>query len=1050
MRKLHSLLLVLIFVLIGEITYSQCIATYQYVTVNAPSPGNTNSISTCNIQNDYDPITGVVVGREYVLNANVSVFATITDPAGNVVNSGMTPHSFIAPSSGTFRVHWFGNSSCGLTPGCVITSITCLAPPPPNPTAASVSDSTICQGTSVDLSATGITGTADWYSGSCGGTFVGTGNPLTVSPTDTTTYYVKNVDNGVSSTNCQSVTVYVAEAGLTNTATIVDESCHSSAIGFTGDGEISITTTVSAGGAASPPPYSYAWSNGSTAGTGTTSTINGLAVGTYTVTVTDGTGECSITESFTVNEPTALSTSSSVVQPSCNGLSDGSATLTFNGGANPDYTYTWPSTLSGTTGPGTSVTESSIPAGSYTVTVTDNNNCEFQPTITVGQPNSLANTVIVTDALCNENDEGTYGFINQTITGGTQPYEYDWSNGDTVQDLDNVFAGIYQVTVTDANGCVFVAAPDTIEGPSEMIITQDQVTNLSCFENNSGIIAVSTVGGTQLPTYIDSVITDAVTVVTTTNEETPMGSDIEDNKNQFVYPAVELQAAGFVAGEIRSLGFEVVSPSPDTLHDFKIALKLNTGATNFSMGATNPGWETGFTNVYSGDYVAQAGWNVFEITPFIWDGTSDVIVQTCFNNDQVINPMSSSVTAMNTPDYFTAYGSSPNYYGDPCANESFDGVSMVRPILYLKIVENNYAYNYNWSTGSQDSMVTSLAVGTYTVIVSDLNNCLDYDTITLTEPAQLQSSVVGTDLDCNGDNSGSAAVTATGGNSPYTYAWSSGGTNATETGLAAGTYMVTITDDSNCTVVAETIIDEPISLVANVVDQEDVRCEGDETGMISVEAFGGTPSYTYNWSDGSTDSTIENVANGSYTVTITDANGCTEVLTTVIDAVNPLPTVDLGPDQTLGAGTVLTLDAGSFVNYMWNNDMDHIWQTFSWVIEGDTTFVVEVVDANGCTNTDTININAVLGTNEMANTMDVRYYPNPTAGLVYVEFSDLKGENVKVEVVNVQGQQVLQQQFNQAVNGRAYQLDLTGQAKGVYFVKLTTETKSSIHKVTLR
>ena len=918
----------------------------------------------------------------------------------------------------------------------------------PDPTGATASATNVCAGASVTLTGQGITGTAEWFTGSCGGTSIGTGTSITVNPTAaSTTYYVNNNVNNTASANCASVTVTTTPSGITNAETIVDATCNVAAIGYAPDGSISVSTSVGAGGAA-VGPFTYDWSNGVST-TGTSGAINSVPAGTYTVTVSS-TNNCADIETYTVTDPGVVLTAGTSTGVSCNGLSDGTATLSFSSGGVPDYNYTWPSGLSGTATPSSSVTDAGLSAGTYTITVTDQNNCQYEPQINVSQPAALANTSTVTDALCNENDEGTYGFVDQTITGGTTPYSYAWSNGDSVQDLTNTAAGVYVLTITDANGCVFVTNPDTIEGPMDITMNLDSIVTQACFGDEQGFYAVTANGGTGLPTFYDSVITSASTVVTTVSQGTPMGNGADaDGKNQFVYTASELQAAGFTAGEIRKLGFEVASAG-DPLTNFSIALKLSTGNTNFNgyiVPTASYSFETGFSTVYNDDVTPQNGWNIFNVNGFMWDGTSDIIVQTCYDN--LSAGTASPVTATITSDNYNAFGRSNNVYNN-CANEGFDNTTQIRPILYVEIYENNYAYTYDWSHGETDTISDGLAAGDYTVTITDQNNCEHYDTVSITEPDELVANPMITDLDCNGDNSGSVDAGVTGGTMPYNYTWDNGASTASITGLAADTFTVTVTDDSNCVATALAVVNQPSPLVANVAETEDVKCEGDESGMASVATSGGTPEYTYSWDNGSTDAMIEGVSNGTYTVTVTDGNGCTEVVNATINAANPLPNVDLGPDQSVGAGTVLTLDAGLFINYMWNNNMNFIGQSVTWLVESDTTLVVEVLDANGCSNSDTININVLLGTSDIQNNINVRYFPNPTSGIVNVEFEGMNGENVDVQVMNVQGQVIMLDQFNQAVNGKAYQLDLTNEAKGVYFIKLNSDNKSSIHKVTLR
>ncbi|WP_084403469.1 SprB repeat-containing protein, partial [Epilithonimonas caeni] len=133
-----------------------------------------------------------------------------------------------------------------------------------------------------------------------------------------------------------------------------------------------------------------------------------------------------------------------------------------------------------------------------------------------------------------------------------------------------------------------------------------------------------------------------------------------------------------------------------------------------------------------------------------------------------------------------------------------------------------------------------------------------------------------TNVSCNGGSNGSATVGVTGGTTPYTYSWSpSGGTAATATGLAAGTYTVTVKDATNATKTQSFTITEPTALVATAVSQTNVACNGAATGAATVSASGGTPGYTYSWSpSGGTAATATGLAAGTYTVTITDGNAC--------------------------------------------------------------------------------------------------------------------------------------------------------------------------------
>ena len=207
---------------------------------------------------------------------------------------------------------------------------------------------------------------------------------------------------------------------------IIDVDCNGNA-----NGAVYITASGGTG------PYAYLWSNAAA-----TQDITGLSGGSYSVTVTDGNG-CTATASAIVNEPTVMTSAvDSVIDVDCNGNSTGAAYISVSGGT-PSYSYSWSNAA-------TTEDVSSLIAGTYSVTITDNNGCSNTLNVTVTEPTAISTSATTIDPVCNGD---TTGSIDATVSGGTPGYTYSWNTGDTTEDLTNIGAGSYALTVTDANGC---------------------------------------------------------------------------------------------------------------------------------------------------------------------------------------------------------------------------------------------------------------------------------------------------------------------------------------------------------------------------------------------------------------------------------------------------------------------------------------------------------------------------------------------------------------------------------------------------------------------
>jgi len=274
--------------------------------------------------------------------------------------------------------------------------------------------------------------------------------------------------NGCTGTLTVLVTQPSALVGVSGVAN--DILCHGAATG-----------SISAQGTGGTGVYTYLWNNGST-----TATLSGVPAGIYSVTVSDNNG-CSASQSWTLSQPTPITLQSTNTNILCYGQTSGSISTSASGGVAP-YTYSWTNGLSGAT----IVNQA---AGPYFVTVTDGNGCTATFSDTIYQPQSaLTLTTVVTDNICFGVNAGA---IDNTVTGGTAPYTYQWNTGATTQDLQNLLAGTYVVTITDANGCLLSDTMSVAQPPQSMSASETHV-DVSCYGGANGSINL-TVTGTGHP-----------------------------------------------------------------------------------------------------------------------------------------------------------------------------------------------------------------------------------------------------------------------------------------------------------------------------------------------------------------------------------------------------------------------------------------------------------------------------------------------------------------------------------------------------------------------
>ncbi len=669
-------------------------------------------------------------------------------------------------------------------------------------------------------------------------------------------------------------------------------------------------------------PYIYLWNPGGFPA----QTISSLAPGTYTVKVTDiGTGLycfCSVQ----ITEPGVLFDYESFapIQPTCKGLCNGSAFVDATGGTFP-YSYLW-SPIGGTND-----TASNLCANTYTIVVTDVKGCTANTTVVVDQPNILLAPGASTNITCNGNCDGT---ATVNVSGGTLPYLYSWTPGNptgkTTAAVTKLCPGTYTCTVTDANSCV--ATYSTLVSQPNILTLALSNTNASCGGGCDGTATATVSGGTIPYTYVWS--TGSITTTASTT-----------NKVSALCAATYTVSVTDANGCSKTTTVTITQPAA------LLAATTVTNVTCFNAcdgtaTATISGGTTPYTYVWSTGATTTASPILTNTINSLCAGTYTVTV-----TDK--NGCSKQATASLTqPALLIPNPTSTNVSCFGLCN----GTATATP------TGGTAPYSYSWNTipVKITQSISNLCPGTYSVTVKDTKGCDTIQSITITQPTQVNTNATKTNVTCKGACNGTATSAPTGGTAPYTFLWNTSSTKANISGLCPASYTVTVTDKNGCTATSSVTIIEPN--VLNVTANSTVlACNGDCNATVSTVVSGGTPLYVYSWlPGGQTTTSINNQCAGTYTVSITDFKGC--IATNSVKITQPsVLTMTTPPPKTdvscfgLCDGIVAALAGGGTPAY-----------NYSWAPGGQTTFsisnqcagsyTITLRDANACTLTNAVTI----------------------------------------------------------------------------------------------
>lgn len=767
------------------------------------------------------------------------------------------------------------------------------------------------------------------------------------------TYFITVTD----ANNCQanaSVTL-TAPPSIDLTATLSSVGAFNTSCPDVSDGSIDLSI---AGGS---PGYVVLWSTGST-----DEDLTAVPAGSYNVTVTDANG-CSGTSSYTLTAPPTIALDLNILtfpggsNVSCPDAADGQITASATGGTGViSLQWTGPN---GPFPPGGTITD--LTTGGYLLVATDENGCEVDTAITLTAPTPLDVTLSSpvtaggTNIAC---AGGTTGSINTSVTGGQPGYTYTWSGPGGIvfnsADLQDLGAGSYELTLTDALGCsttasILLTEPDTLA--VSFTVSDIGGFGTSCTAND-GSISTSITGGS--PGYVvqwtgpngfSSNLTELTDLVAGTYIAT-----VTDANGCSVPGVVTLDAAPPV--------FVELDPAPgacagDGLGD--ISATINGGIAPFQYTWTGPNGSTSnapeLIDVMDGTYVLTV---------------TDTLGCTATTSTTLSGP--APLQRSLVPSFFGVYNLR-------CAGDSSG-------TLTVNVTGGTLPYT-TILTGPMGTLTgngpfTQLMAGTYTIGTTDANGCSTETTITLTSPDSPITSALtaavqagGTNISCHGGSDGSIDASITGGVAPYTFAWSGPGGFSAGTediaGLSAGNapYVLQVTDSNQCVHSAAITLTEPTSPLIGIGSTSNygsfaISCSGASDGSIDLFVSGGSPGYSIVWTGPGVDDTqtedLTGIAAGTYTATITDINGCTAISTFNLDQPAPL---------VVGINT-FTYPGGSAISCTGANDAqvtatwtggstpyavtwtrpDGITFTTPTISDlGPGTYCVQLVDGQGCT-----------------------------------------------------------------------------------------------------
>lgn len=629
-----------------------------------------------------------------------------------------------------------------------------------------------------------------------------------------------------------------------------------------------------------------------------TSVFSGLSSGTWKVVISnfkksdgkiDFLGDCYLEYISSLTNPPQLTIASLLTEDvSCHSKDDGShkdgsIQLSVSYGASPFRFYVQDGSdflekMPDNSDPRTP-SLSGFAIGNYQLKATYQSNgvtCESNllSNVKIKEPDSLHLIPIKADVLCKLKNTGA---IDLAVSGGNGSYSYNWSaTGDyspytipNVEDPTNLFAGDYALTVTDSKGCSNAV-------PLNVSITEPALP----VTVNATVPSRALHGGFDMTCALN----DGIIELDIENEAFPI------NSYTWTKNGAPFSPSSFEYAENLSFGIYEVTILDNNNCDATTSVTLNPhpGITAITKATSDyNGFNTKCVDTDEGEGLVETVTNAFGTISYTWfDGSSNQSISDLLPGNYAVtvsdgNGCSDDATLVITPPPAIQPNLQiiSNYNGESIScPEALDGAMEAFPV-------NGFgAYTYLWDHGPATRAVSGLGQGTYAVTVTDDYGCAARNELLISDPATMQlnltkTSYNGSDLSCHNDADGEIQLTVANGIAPYTYTWSEGSSSQNISGLSAGDYTVTVTDQNNCVQTNIVTINNPPPLTLDLqhpIDRNgfDISCKGRADGSARAFVEGGTAPYSYLWSGGQNSETISDQSSGTYSVQVYDANNC--------------------------------------------------------------------------------------------------------------------------------------------------------------------------------